>query len=107
MENSICIDVVHAVNMLLHGSIILLDIRDNDSFRSSHIYGSSHVPLYLLESFSTLISVSIPIMVICYHGIKSKYVASYLNNQGFKKVYSVNGGFKEWSVAFPMLIEYN
>ncbi|MBL2893588.1 thiosulfate sulfurtransferase GlpE, partial [Klebsiella pneumoniae] len=41
------------------------------------------------------------VMVMCYHGNSSKGAAQYLLQQGFDKVYSVDGGFDAWHRHFP------
>jgi thiosulfate sulfurtransferase len=35
-------------------------------------------------------------IIYCYKGISSQDAAHYLSSQGFKDVYSVDGGFEEW-----------
>ncbi|HIB29109.1 MAG TPA: hypothetical protein EYO24_01170 [Candidatus Marinimicrobia bacterium] len=37
------------------------------------------------------------LIVYCYHGILSRDAAEFLMNQGFKNVYSLNGGFSEYA----------
>jgi thiosulfate sulfurtransferase len=107
MQNRLCIGVPTAVKIFLNGDITLIDIRDSRSFRLSHIDGSINISLNSLDQFSKLNNFLIPMMIICYHGVSSKYIAFYLKNKGYKKVYSVNGGFKEWSILFPQFIEYH
>lgn len=46
-----------------------------------------------------------PVLVMCYHGNSSKSAAQYLLTQGFDQVYSIDGGFEAWRLAFPQLIE--
>jgi thiosulfate sulfurtransferase len=106
MQNRLCIGVKTAVKLFLKGNTTLIDIRDSHSFKLSHIYGSINISLNSLNYFSKLNNFLIPIMIICYHGISSKYIAFYLKNKGYKKVYSINGGFKEWSIVFPQFIHY-
>jgi thiosulfate sulfurtransferase len=37
------------------------------------------------------------LIVYCYHGILSRDAAEFFMNQGFKNVYSLNGGFSEYA----------
>ena len=39
----------------------------------------------------------IQIVIYCYHGNSSRKVASFLSSYGFKKVYSLIGGFESWN----------
>jgi rhodanese-related sulfurtransferase len=38
-----------------------------------------------------------PVVVICHHGIRSRQVALYLEQQGFKQVYNLTGGVAQWA----------
>jgi len=40
-----------------------------------------------------------PVVVVCYHGMSSQSAASYLNEQGFDDIYSLDGGYSAWSLA--------
>ena len=37
------------------------------------------------------------IIVICHHGIRSRQVALYLENQGFSNVVNLRGGIDAWA----------
>lgn len=106
MKDRLCISVKTAVKLFLKGNTTLIDIRDSHSFKLSHIYGSINISMYSLNDFFKLKNFLVPIMIICYHGIDSKYIAFNLKNKGYKKVYSIDGGFKEWSNIFPQLVYY-
>ncbi|HXK00401.1 MAG TPA: rhodanese-like domain-containing protein [Buchnera sp. (in: enterobacteria)] len=107
MKNKLCISIKTAVNLFLNGNVILIDIRDSRSFRLSRIYGSINISVNTVDQFFKKNSFLVPMIIICYHGISSKHIALYLKNKGYKKVYSVNGGFKEWSILFPQFIQYH
>ncbi len=42
-----------------------------------------------------------PAVVVCYHGRSSQGAAQYLAEQGFDTVYSMDGGFESWRLAYP------
>jgi len=38
-----------------------------------------------------------PLLIYCYHGINSKDAAEYFVNNGFHTVFSLDGGYSEFS----------
>lgn len=85
-----------AKEKLSYSNAILVDIRDEESFRSGHIEGATHLTQENLPLFLTSSSKTIPILVMCYHGNSSQMVAKFLTEQGFEDVYSVDGGYEGW-----------
>jgi thiosulfate sulfurtransferase len=41
-----------------------------------------------------------PLICCCYHGISSQRAADYFADQGFKEVYSIDGGWEEWKAVY-------
>lgn len=78
---------------------ILLDVRTPEE------YGKGHLPNAILinvngEDFNARINEldkSKPVFVYCAAGIRSEKASAILNDQGFKKVYDLEGGFNAWS----------
>lgn len=95
------ISLVQAAEMLSQPSICLADIRDPASFNAGHVEGAYHLTNDTLPQFVSEIDKSIPVMVMCYHGNSSQGAANYLASLGYSQVYSVDGGFEGWKLAFP------
>lgn len=100
-----CINVQQAQKFLIQGVARLVDIRDLKNFNTAHPTGAFHLTQDTLNHFMQYMDVDRPLLVMCYHGISSKNVAQYLINQGFKHVYSVDGGFTAWHAEFPQQVE--
>ncbi len=84
----------------------LLDIRDIQSFRLAHPQNAQHLTSENLPFFVESHDLDAPIYVICYHGISSQRVVSYLQSQGFEHVFNVEGGFAAWEQqGLPVLRE--
>ncbi len=84
----------------------LLDIRDIQSFRLAHPQKAQHLTSEMLPLFIENHDLEAPIYVICYHGISSQQVVSYLQSQGFEQVFNVEGGFAAWEQqGLPVLRE--
>ena len=80
--------------------IKVLDIRDDQSFESGHIPNSFHLSKGNITQFMNENDFDTPVVVCCYHGISSQQAAQYLIHQGFKEVYSMDGGFEVWRTSF-------
>ncbi len=101
------ISVQQAQGKLAGGNVQLIDIRDDTSFKKSHVIGAINLPGACLNSYIEIEQQdpTIPVLVMCYHGISSKVAAHYLLSHGFDEVHSVEGGFAAWSTHFPQLTE--
>ena len=42
-----------------------------------------------------------PLLIYCYHGVNSKDAAEYFVYNGFQSVFSLNGGYSEFSQENP------
>ena len=95
-----CIDISDALPIIENDGAIV-DIRDLVSFQTSHMTNAISLTNDNVQNFIDSAEKSQPIIVCCYHGNSSKGAAEYLASQGFKEVYSLNGGFSQWSAMFP------
>lgn len=74
----------------------IVDIRDAASFEAGNIPQSINLTNENLAKFIGDADMDKPLVVVCYHGISSQSAATYLNEQGFDDVYSLDGGFQAW-----------
>ncbi|MBD5769712.1 thiosulfate sulfurtransferase GlpE [Marinomonas colpomeniae] len=95
-----CIDIADALPIIENDAAIV-DIRDLVSFQTSHITNAISLTNDNVQTFIDSAKKQQPIVVCCYHGNSSKGAAEYLASQGFTEVYSLNGGFSQWSAMFP------
>ena len=82
--------------------IVVVDIRDDNSFEQGHIPGAFHLTNGSLTQFVQENDFETPVVVCCYHGISSQQAAQYLIHQGFEQVYSMDGGFEAWKTTYPV-----
>jgi rhodanese-related sulfurtransferase len=82
----------------------LFDLREKAAFDECRIVDAlsadskENLKTYLLE-----IKKSDPIFIYCDHGIRSKQCFKWLKSLGYKKVYQLKGGIKNWKDAgFPL-----
>ncbi len=90
-----------AQDLITGGSVIIADVRDNDSYNEGHISGAVHLSMPTLQEFCESADKSQSILVYCYHGITSQSVAQHLVEQGFVQVYSLMGGYETWREHQP------
>ena len=79
------------------GSVKILDIRDEQSFQEGHIPDAIHLNS---QNIGEVINSNGPndnIVIYCYKGISSQNAAQHFCNLGFKNVFSLIGGYTEYS----------
>lgn len=101
MSNYARLNVEDAYQMLLDGNVKFIDIRDEDSFKAAHILDSVRVDNANVQTFIDSADLTVPVVVCCYHGNMSQGAGAYLAEKGFSQVYSLDGGFAEWSAKYP------
>lgn len=90
---------------LASGAYVIVDIRDANSFQTSHIPNAIHLTNESLADFLRDVDMDAPVVVCCYHGISSQQAAQFLVSQDFTDVYSLDGGFTDWLLHYPDDIE--
>ncbi len=88
---------------LLKQDVCLVDIRDPNSFFAGHVENAFHLTNGNLPEFIDDTPKNKPVLVMCYHGNSSQGVANYLSSLGYETVYSIDGGFESWKLAFPVV----
>ncbi len=96
-----CVDVHKAKEILDQGQITIVDIRDGQSYAQAHIDQAISINDNNIEEFLTSANKENPLICYCYHGFSSQNAAQFFNEQGFKTVYSIDGGFEAWRATYP------
>jgi len=80
-------------------SALLIDVREPWEFQICHLAGSRLIPMRQipLAVEAEELDPDLEIVVICHHGIRSRQVAYYLEQQGFDKVINLEGGVEAWA----------
>lgn len=99
------LSIADAVPRINAGELLLLDIRDGQSFASGHIPGARHLTQTNAPVFIESTGKDAAILVCCYHGNSSQSAAQFLVDAGFEEVYSLDGGFELWKLHHPDQIE--
>ena len=91
---------VHELKQLMDESAnpVLLDVREAWEYSICHIQGSKLVPMREIHNAIDELDPSQPTVVICHHGIRSRMVGHFLENQGFSNVINLSGGVAAWKL---------
>ena len=81
--------------------ITLLDVRSEQEFRSGHLTGSTNYDISngTLNAKIKDLDKSKPIMVYCAVGGRSGAASKLLAENGFTKIYDLEGGIRSWEKA--------
>jgi len=90
-----------ALQLILDRPVNVIDIRDEESYKAGHITDSTHLDNTAVQGFINDADQQIPLIVCCYHGNMSQSAGAFLAERGFDEVYSLDGGYAEWSAKFP------
>lgn len=80
---------------------ILLDVRTDEEFQSGHIPGALMIDYYA-ENFAERISTldkAKTIYIYCRSGGRSGRAMKIMQEQGFDRLYNLDGGIKAWTGA--------
>jgi thiosulfate sulfurtransferase len=96
MDTFTKISVQKAHEIIALGNVTIVDIRDAGSFGQGHIDQAEMVNDSNIKAFLEKSDKEKPLVCYCYHGISSQQAASFFAGQGFKQVFSIDGGWEEW-----------
>ena len=91
------ITVKEANDFIKEDNITIVDIRDEDSFAQSHIPNAVHLNNNNIDEFIESSHPEDNILIYCYKGLNSQNAAQHFCNLGYKNIYSLEGGYTEFS----------
>ncbi len=97
-----------AAELIATPGLEIVDVRDNREWSASgHIPGARHVPLETLRADpDAVLARDHAVMFVCGKGVRSLAAAKLAERLGFDRVYSLEGGTKEWARAgLPLVAE--
>ena len=100
MDDFIQISVEKAHEIIGAGDVTIIDIRNPDAYAQGHIAHSKLINDENIDAFLKEADKEQPVICYCYHGISSQQASRFLVKEGFKKVYSIIGGWEEWKKSY-------
>ena len=87
---------LQAKALLDKGTVFLLDVRTPEEFRQAHLKGAVLIPIDQIEKRLGEIPKNRPILVYCAVGSRSKAVAGFLAEKGYRDIYDMKDGIVGW-----------
>ncbi len=103
MGDSKQIDIHEAKELIDQVGITIVDIRDAEAYKESHIKDALSINDENVENFVKIADKAQPLICYCYHGNSSQGAADFFVQSGFVEVYSIQGGFEEWRGVYPFV----
>lgn len=90
-----------AYKALESSQALAIDVREEDEILISSVDCPQLLiyPLAQLEVLMHELPVSVPLIIICNHGIRSAQAVELLQRNGFHQVYNLDGGLHAWIEA--------
>ncbi len=85
-------------NSVLYPNLIILDVREQSEYDINHICNATLIPVSELESRIDELELynNTEIIVYCGTGVRSTTASQILIDNGFTKIYNMEGGITEW-----------
>ena len=83
--------------------IQIIDTRSRKDYEKSHVKGALHIGLYDLRSRLNELDRNLPTVTYCNKGVTGNAAQNLLLNNGFKEVYNISGGNKNYQSYLKML----
>ncbi|MGK2881821.1 MAG: rhodanese-like domain-containing protein [Mycobacterium sp.] len=87
---------VSALPTAFDGSVVLLDVREDDEWERGHADGAQHIPMGDVPARIAEIDPDAELFVMCHAGGRSQRVAQYLARNGYEPR-NVSGGILAWA----------
>lgn len=98
MQNVTALELATWLNESTQDAPVLLDVREPWEFETCRIEGSVAMPMNSVPDKLHELDTQQPIVCICHHGVRSRQVAMYLEQQGITNVYNLTGGVHAWAL---------
>ena len=76
---------------------LLLDVRESWEYQRVHLPNSKLIPMRQIPAVLPTLDQEQETVVICHHGIRSRQVAYFMEQYGFKNVINLHGGIDAWA----------
>ncbi len=91
------LDAPQLAEHLKHSQPLLIDVRESWEFEICHLEGSTNIPLGQIPQHLSVISSVKECVIICHHGVRSRHVIQYLQQQDMDHFINLEGGVDGWA----------
>jgi len=90
-----------AVQLINREKAVVIDVCAPEEFAAGHVSNAKNVPVAELETRLTQVvkNKTVPVLMVCASGIRSKRAVATAKKLGYEKAYSLAGGMGAWRAA--------
>jgi len=93
-----------AHELISHGEVEVIDVRDPSEWSGGHIPGARLVPLEQLRAAPKAALPRDGVLFVCAAGVRSQTAARIAAAQGLTKIYNLSTGTRGWvNAGFPLV----
>ena len=98
MQSFNAVNPAQLTQLVNQKNAVLIDVRDEDSFKQGHIVNAMNLPLEKLLTDSKSIEKlkGKPVIAYCARGQSSASACKHLTKQGVETVFNLSGGIGSW-----------
>ena len=87
------------VNEMIKKNPILkiIDVREQWEYDKCHIANSTHIPMGKIPDSINEFDDAYEYVIVCHHGIRSRMVGLYFEQNDFKNIINLRGGIDSWA----------
>tara|TARA_B110000259_G_C13821246_1_gene324797 strand:+ start:255 stop:572 length:318 start_codon:yes stop_codon:yes gene_type:complete len=78
-------------------SVILIDVRESWECNTAFIKGSIHIPISEIQNKMHDYNEEQTIIFVCHHGVRSRMVGVYFEQNGYINIINLRGGIDSWA----------
>lgn len=78
--------------------LVIIDVRSPEEYAAGRVTGAIHIPLATLRQRVGELDPEADIVTYCNAGTSGNAAQNILLNNGFKSVYNISGGYKNWKM---------
>jgi rhodanese-related sulfurtransferase len=93
-----------ARELIAHGELDVVDVREPAEWSTGHLPGARHIPLGQLRSSPKSALPHDGVIFVCAVGARSQTAARLAQAEGFSRLYNLSGGTRGWvSAGLPLV----
>lgn len=98
---------LEAVTKMNGGNSVVVDVREPDEYKVSHVVEAINVPLSKLNEQLAKLEAHKKgsILLACQTGTRSAAAAKILTKAGFEQVFVITGGMQAWEIDYKLPIK--
>lgn len=76
---------------------VIVDVREPWEVRLAALDGALTIPMNQIPAQLAAIPKDRDVVVVCHHGVRSRYVGQFLAQQGYTRLFNLRGGIDAWA----------